>query len=322
MSLRMWRKNGPIVSVDGKKGFFDVAYGDASEAEKLDVWLPEGNGPFPAIISIHGGGYIACDKRQGDMIAPMLEGLERGIAVIGLNYRLSGEAKFPEPVRDIKQAIRFIKANASDWGIRPDQLIPWGGSAGGYMTLMACLCSDQPYFDRQDDPNRLVSAEVAGGVAWYPQSDFVSSDEELEINSIMNRFLRNEITDCSETEYEPAFPVMEESEFPFHNRPDTACALFLGCPVNSGDERITLAAPINHIHKGMPPMFLQHGSGDEILPMQQSIRFAMKANTLCQEERVKLEILPGAIHSSILFETKENLETIFNFINSILKQHK
>ena len=60
----MERKNGPILSVEGKKGFFDIAYGSDSDAQKLDVYLPEGKGKFAAIISIHGGGYIACDKRQ------------------------------------------------------------------------------------------------------------------------------------------------------------------------------------------------------------------------------------------------------------------
>ena len=110
MSVRMWRKNGPILSVEGKKGYFDVAYGGESDAQKLDVWLPEGTGPFPAIISIHGGGYIACDKRQKEMIDPMLRGLSKGFAVIGVNYRLSGEAKFPAAVKDVRQAVRFMEA--------------------------------------------------------------------------------------------------------------------------------------------------------------------------------------------------------------------
>ena len=111
MSVRLWRKNGPMISVEGRKGYFDVAYGQDSPSQKLDVFLPGGQGPFPAIISIHGGGYVACDKRQKEMIEPMLAGLNRGFAVIGLNYRLAGESGFPEPVRDIKRAVRFIKAN-------------------------------------------------------------------------------------------------------------------------------------------------------------------------------------------------------------------
>lgn len=314
MSVRMWRKNGPILSVEGKKGYFDVAYGGESDAQKLDVWLPEGTGPFPAIISIHGGGYIACDKRQKEMIDPMLRGLSKGFAVIGVNYRLSGEAKFPAAVKDVRQAVRFIKAHADQWGILPDQLTAWGGSAGGYLTLMCCLCAEEPYFDNPDDPNLALSAGVAAGVAWYPQVEFANSDEELEINSIRNHFLRKKITDINEAEYEPAFPVREESQFPMHNLAESACSMFLGCTVNSGDEIVKKAGAINYIHKNMAPVFLQHGSDDEILPAQQSIRFAIRANAVCREERVIFEMLPGAIHSSVLFETEENLEKVFTFI--------
>lgn len=318
MSLRMWRKGGPNISIDGRKGYFDISYGNDSLSQKLDVYLPEGEGPFPAIISIHGGGYVACDKRQKEMIEPMLKGVDRGFAVIGLNYRLAGETGFPEPVRDIKRAIRFIKAHAKEWNILPDKLAAWGGSAGGYMTLMGCLCADEPYFDSESDPNLEENAELAAGVAWYPQTDFASADEELEINSVINRFLKPTVSDINDVEYEPAFPEMEESSFPYHNVDDGVCALFLGVNAASKSPVVENASPISHIHSKMPPMFIQHGSRDEILPMQQSIRFARKANAVCQDERVKLEIIPGAIHSSILFETEENLDKVFRFIEGVL----
>lgn len=317
MSLRMWRKNGPMISVEGRKGYFDVAYGQDSEAQRLDVFLPEGKGPFPAVISIHGGGYVACDKRQKEMIEPMLTGLRRGFAVIGLNYRLSGECRFPEPVRDIKRAIRFIKAHGEEWGICTERLILWGGSAGGYMTLMGCLCTDEAYFDSVSDPYKDVDAGVTAGVAWYPQTDFSSSDEELEMNSIIYQFMKGPCEEENEQEYEVAFPPMEETVFPMHNREDGACALFLGTNPGSGDEIVKTASPVYHIHKNMPPMLIQHGSRDQILPMEQSVRFAVKANRLCGEERVILDIIPGAIHSSVLFETEKNLERVFDFISRV-----
>lgn len=317
MSLRMWRKGGPEVSIEGKRGFFDIAYGTDSEAQKLDVWLPEGEGPFPAIISIHGGGYLAGDKRRSEMIMPMLSGLKKGYAVIGLNYRLTGEVKFPYPVKDVKQGIRFIKAHADEWGIDPEKLITWGGSAGGYMTLMSCLIADVEEFDNPEDPNLNINASVAGGIGWYSQTDFATCDRDLKINSIINKYCRKEIVDVSD-EYEPIFGMMEEDQFPYHDSERSAEYRFLG---TCGQSEIGYqASPINRIHKDIPPILLQHGSGDEILPMQQSIQFALKANEICGEERVKIEIIPNAIHSSILFETEENLEKCLNFIeNEILK---
>ena len=316
MGYRMWRKSGPILPTEGKRGFFDISYGE-SEAQKLDIWLPEGEGPFPVIISIHGGGFVACGKRQKDMTAPMLEGLKQGFAVAALNYRLADEAVFPEPVKDIKQAIRFLKANAPIYRLKPDQMAAWGGSAGGYMALMACLFADDPYYDQELDPNLHVSAQIAGGVAWYPLTDMASCDEELAVNSVVNRYFRKEVTDVC-VEYEPAVPMTLESEFPFYNR-EGWLTRFLGCPVDSGDETVRKASPLYAVHDHMPPVLIQHGSGDEIVPMQQSIRFALYANTCCGEERVTVEILPNAVHSSVLFETKENLERVFAFISDILE---
>ena len=52
--------------------------------------------------------------------------------------------------------------------------------------------------------------------------------------------------------------------------------------------------------------------------MQQSVRFAMKANRVCGEERVKLQILPGAIHSSVFFETEENINQVLDFIGAVV----
>lgn len=317
MRLKMWRKSGQILSVKGKKGYFDVSYGVDSQSQKLDVWLPEGNGPFPAIISIHGGGYIACDKRQDEMITPMLNGLNKGYAVIGINYRLSTETPFPYPVRDIKQAIRYIRANAKSLNIDPEKIVLWGGSAGGYMTLMGCLCTDEEFFDNEYDPNKNISAKVCGGVTWYAHTDFTKCDEQLQVNHIINVSLGIETTDINE-EYEPVIGCLESSEFPFHDLDDSMSSLFANTSLANPDESIEKVSPINYIHKNMPKIFMQHGSADEIIPMQQSINFALKANKICGEERVKLEIIPNAIHSSILFETDENVEKVFSFINELL----
>ncbi|MFX6250405.1 alpha/beta hydrolase, partial [Acinetobacter baumannii] len=61
----------------------------------------EGDGPFPVIISIHGGAFMFGDKADGQL-NPMLEGLKHGYAVVSINYRLSGEALFPATIHDVK----------------------------------------------------------------------------------------------------------------------------------------------------------------------------------------------------------------------------
>ncbi|NOU70343.1 alpha/beta hydrolase fold domain-containing protein [Paenibacillus sp. LMG 31458] len=318
MSLRHWRKPGKILSVDGKRGYFNLAYGSDSTSQKLDVWLPEkGDGPFPVILSIHGGGFTWGDKGQSDCVEPMLEGLNRGYAVVGIEYRLNNEAIFPYPVRDIKQAIKYLRANAQQLSLDDKNMIAWGGSAGGYMALMACLFEKNEYFDKEQDKNNCVSAAIRAGVSWYPITDFSTLDKQLRINSVINKFLRTESPDQNEDEYEPTDPPTQDDEFPFHND-ESVCTTFVGSSINELSEQVKKANPMSYIHTAMPKLLLQHGSGDEIIPMQQSIEFALAANDLCGEERVILEIIPHAIHSSLLLETKENINRIFKFIDGVI----
>ncbi len=73
-------------------------------------------GPSPVILSIHGGAFMGCDK--GDVqVLPMLEGLKRGYAVAAVNYRLSGEAKFPALLQDLKAAVRWLRGHAVEYGL-------------------------------------------------------------------------------------------------------------------------------------------------------------------------------------------------------------
>ena len=96
-----------------KRKMFDLPYANLSEAQKLDIYWPEdGDGPFPVIVSIHGGAFMGGDKRDVQL-TPMLRALKRGYCVVGVNYRMSGEAKFPKLIHDIKAAIRWIRANST-----------------------------------------------------------------------------------------------------------------------------------------------------------------------------------------------------------------
>ncbi len=325
MSKRMWRINQPFVSVENERGFFDVAYGNKSEKQKVDIWLPkEGNGPFPTIISIHGGGFMWCDKRSGDMVAPMLHGLERGYAVVGLNYRLLDEAPFPAQIQDTKMAIRFLRAHAKEFMLDPDRMITWGGSAGGTLTLMSTVFENEPLFDTADDPNLEVSAGIAGAVAWYAGGSLTETEHQLRINSIMRKFLWEDTTDVSE-EYCPALPEAEEDHFPFIAGDENGSINNYLTGEYAKPENIHLSKPITYIHKGMPPALLQHGVRDEIVPMQQSIEFSMAVNDLfgyphTTQGHAIIELIPEAIHSSVLFETAENIDRIFAFIEDVLSR--
>jgi acetyl esterase/lipase len=120
-----------------KNKFTDIAYATKSETQKLDIYLPnEGKDPFPGIITFHGGGFSEGAK-SGDYIDHMLQGLNHGYAVVTVDYRLSGEAKFPAAINDANASIRFIKVNAAQYNLNPNKIALWDVSAGGNLASLA-----------------------------------------------------------------------------------------------------------------------------------------------------------------------------------------
>jgi acetyl esterase/lipase len=126
---------GPEVT-DARK---DIAYvPGAGSAQMLDRYLPRRSGstPHPLVIFIHGGRWAGGDKSalpdRGDMA---LDGYQRllltnGYAVASLNYRLSGDAKFPAQVHDVKAATRYLRANATTLGLDRTASPPWASPPG------------------------------------------------------------------------------------------------------------------------------------------------------------------------------------------------
>ena len=90
-----------FASVD--PSFIDLAYADQSEAQKLDLYLPTtGDGPFPVVVMVHGGGFMFGDKADGAGLTGVDQLLEAGYAVASINYRLSGEATCPAQINDFQ----------------------------------------------------------------------------------------------------------------------------------------------------------------------------------------------------------------------------
>jgi acetyl esterase/lipase len=119
----------------------DAEYGRAGGIPLyLDVYAPDMPimKPVPAIVFIHGGGWRSGDKYPGQ--ARSLA--ERGFFAVSINYRLSGVATFPAAVEDCKCAVRWMRANAAQYGVDPDRIGVWGSSAGGHLALMVG-CADE-----------------------------------------------------------------------------------------------------------------------------------------------------------------------------------
>src|SRR5579872_3712803 len=111
----------------------DVVYGHAGGMDlTLDASIPEGIGPFPAAVLVHGGGWVAGDKQQ--YITYIFQPLsDAGFAWFSINYRLAPQYKFPADADDVEAAIRFVKANAAKYKSDPQRISLIGESAGGHL---------------------------------------------------------------------------------------------------------------------------------------------------------------------------------------------
>lgn len=287
----------PIISVEEfKNAYFDIPYGNISEAQKMDIFLPEEEkDSFPVIVSIHGGAFKVGDKRNGEMIDLMLPGLKKGYAVVGVNYRLSGEAKFPEAVRDIKRAIRFIKANSNKYNLDAEKIIVWGGSAGGYFTLMSAVSNGIEYFDDNTDPNIEIDTKIKGAIAWFPPVNFLTMDNHLKESGLLRKI-------------------------PDHSDVNSPESLFIGASIEENKEIVKKANPETYISKKLPPsLYIQHGRVDRIVPYQQSEEFYNKVKAITKE-KIIYEIIEEADHGDSKFETEENLNKIFKFIEEVVNK--
>jgi acetyl esterase/lipase len=162
--------NAEIGDIPNK--YLDIPYASLSEAQKLDIYLPTAEkGPFPVIIAVHGGAFLAGDKRDRQL-EPMLHGLGRGYAVVSINYRLSPEATWPAQIHDCKAAVRWLRANASTYQLDPDNMVAWGASAGGHLSSMLGTTGDVAQLEDFNLGNPDQSSRVQAVVNWFGPTIF------------------------------------------------------------------------------------------------------------------------------------------------------
>ena len=117
----------------------DIVYTKAGSVElKLDMARPaEGDGPFPAVLVIHGGAWRQGNKADVRQILPQFA--KRGYVAISPQYRFCPKDTFPAQVHDVKAAVRWLKTNAKKYKVDPERIGAIGFSAGGHLALMLGL---------------------------------------------------------------------------------------------------------------------------------------------------------------------------------------
>ncbi|ABM10617.1 alpha/beta hydrolase [Paenarthrobacter aurescens] len=249
----------------------------------LDLHLPKNDkGPFPLVVYIHGGSFVAGIKAMGPWgVLPRM-----GIAVASVSYRLSGEAQFPEPVEDVRAAIRWARANAGSFNIEPQAIALWGSSAGAYLSTMAGILGDdglgRPIGDHQHS-----SADVTGIVSHYGISDFGKLGEDA---------LENESQQT----------VMLQA----------AVRQFLGFDPMDGSRELRSTQPLELARKkqNVPPFFIMHGDQDYRVGQGQSLR--LHRGLLEVGHQSTFVSVPGADHGDEAFSSLPATQKAVRFLRS------
>lgn len=262
-----------------------VRYASKTIYELMDIYLPdEGEGPFPAVIDIHGGGYFY-GSRASVRMEPVLNLIHRGYAVVTLDYTLSPYGKFPLQVQEVKAAVRYLRAHAREYLIDSDRIGLWGLSAGAHLAVLAAVSGGVKELDDPDMGNGDFSSEVQAVVDLYGPVDLTIGD-----------VAGNE---------DPSL---------------TMSALFLGKPLSQVPELVRLANPCSHIKDGIPAFFIQHGDSDHLVSVQNSYLLYEQIVKAGGADRVYFEVVKGADHADPLFRTDENNRKIYEFLDQYLRK--
>jgi acetyl esterase/lipase len=219
----------------------NITYGKGGETElKLDLARPDGNGPFPAIVFIHGGGWYQ-GNRQGYR-GQIKEAAKRGYVSVTISYRLmkfdeekkettTATPNFPAQIHDAKAAIRWMRAHAAKYNVDPNRIGVTGGSAGGHLSLLVGLT---------DSKSNL---EGDGG----------NPDQSSRVQAVVNIFGPTDMAACHKT-----------SSVAWIFR------LFMGGIPGETNGTYKAASPINYVSEDDPPVLTLHGDRDTLVPIAQA----------------------------------------------------
>ncbi len=277
-----------------KRKWLDVPYGPL-EDELMDVYLPnEGEGPFPVIVMIHGGGWVEGDKNYLEVHSGM-RALPFGFAVASIRYRLAPEHPHPAQIHDVKAAIRFVRANAETYGFDPNRIAVFGGSAGGHLAALAGTSANRPELTDRSLGNPDVDESVQAVVDWYGPIWVDRTAQDFEALGVY--------TDAQQAG--PAFS--EHLKAVFNCTPEEFPAL------------VKEFSPATYITEDCPPFLIQHGTRDPIVPVLQSIDFDKVLSDVIGDEKVTLDLLHNQGHGSFVFESLDNMKRVTDWLREAMK---
>lgn len=266
----------------------NITYGQAGDTElKLDLAQPAGDGPFPAIIFIHGGGWYQGNRQAYK--TQIREAAERGYVAATISYRLmkfdqdqkdstSAAPNFPAQIHDAKAAVRWLRANADTYHVDPQRIGATGGSAGGHLSLLVGLTDSESDLEgKSGNPDQ--SSRVQAVVNFFGPTDMAACHETSSVAWIFRLFMGG--------------------------TPDEAVATYKA------------ASPTTYISDDDPPVLTLHGDQDALVPIAQATRLDEKMKAAGASHT--LIVLKGQGHGFGGAHQQRAMKAMWDFFDKHLK---
>ena len=245
----------------------DVTYLPPDRKEKLDVYLPVGRDKgmrSPAIVMIHGGGWIGGEKDARREVNAGVGFARAGYVAISVEYEKTRGKSWPTNLYDCKNAVRWLRKNAEDLQVDPDRIGVIGGSAGGHLALMTAYTTDVPELEPKE-PYPGVSDQV---------------DAVVNLYGITNLLTRQGTDETGKPNGKP-----KNAAIMMKDRKDAL-------------EEWKLASPVEHVTSSTPPTFTLHGTADTTVDRDQATELEAKLKAAGVSNKIML--IQGAPHSFVL----------------------
>lgn len=270
----------------------DIAYATVSSAQKLDLYLPDtGKTAYPVVVYIHGGAFVSGDKASNVDVGTINQIVSHGYAVASINYRLSSEAKYPAQINDAKAAVRWLKANATQYRLNADKFASWGGSAGGNLSSLLGTTADVAELEVIELGNSEQSSRVVASVDWFGPINFLTMDSQAKAQG---------------------FTINTDSS----SSPES---MLIGAAVQTVPEKVATANAMTYISKDDAAFYIQNGTADKNIPAQQSLDLYNAIVAVKGADNVLYDLIQGAGHGGSQFTQADNMAKIFAFLDKYLQ---
>jgi acetyl esterase/lipase len=254
----------------------------------MNVSIPKSNKSAPLIVFIHGGAWLFGHPTLTNPVYRKLDFIGKfitaGFAVAKISYRFSGEGPFPMCLHDCKAAVRYLRNHAELFGIDATCIAAFGDSAGGHLATMMGLTNNNAAMEGSVGDTQ-GSSEVQAVVSWFGPANLLTMQEQA-------------IT----------------TDWQDHNDASSPESRLVGDAVQHNKDAARAASPVTYVSKNAPPILIQHGTKDRLVPFAQAQE--LHAALIASGTDATLIAVEGADHCFWGVSGDGIVEDAITFLNS------